>query len=132
MAEISQDQFLQRYGNLMLQIWGVPALLERFKKEPSKVLTEYGLDPEKAGVTLLAPGAPNALGVKDSSEESAYTLWIQGKAAGNIPFYFVEQAPEGVAGQGLSDTELMAVAGGASSASLAINISCCCCSPCCS
>ena len=126
MAEITEDQFLQRYGNLMLQIWGVPALLERFKKEPPQVLKEYGLDPQKADVTLLAPGTPNALGITDSSEHGAYTLWIQGKAAGNIPFYYLEQAPEGVGGQGLSDSELMAVAGG-----LDISISCCCCTPCC-
>jgi hypothetical protein len=126
MAEITEDQFLQRYGNLMLQIWGVPDLLERFKKEPAHVLKEYGLDPEKAEVTLLTPGTPNALGITDSSEHGAYTLWIQGKAAGNIPFYYLEQAPEGVGGQGLSDSELMAVAGG-----LSISISCCCCTPCC-
>jgi len=126
MAEITQDQFLQRYGNLMLQIWGVPALLERFKKEPTQVLKEYGLDPQKAEVTLLTPGAPNALGITESSEQGAYTLWIQGKAAGNIPFYYLEQAPEEVGGQGLSDSELMAVAGG-----LSISISCCSCTPCC-
>src|SRR5437762_12576702 len=99
MAEITEDQFLQRYGNLMLQLWGVPALLERFKKESAQVLTEYGLDPEKAEVTLLSPGTPNALGITDSSEHGAYSLWIQGKAAGNIPFYYLEQAPEGEIGR---------------------------------
>jgi|SRR5215475_8757506 len=124
MAEITEDQFLQRYGNLMLQIWGVPALLERFKKEPGSVLKEYGLDPEKATVTLLTPGNPNALGIMDASEHGAFTLWIQGKAAGNIPVYFLEQPPEGVGGEELSDSELMSVAGG-------LSISCCSCTPCC-
>jgi len=124
MAEITQDQFLQRYGNLMVQIWGMPALLERFKKEPGTVLTEHGLDPERANVKLLSPGTPNDLGIADATMESAFKLWTEGKKRGTIPFYYVEQPPEGLGGEPLSDSELMAVAGG-------WTVSSCCCSPCC-
>jgi hypothetical protein len=124
MAEISQDQFLQRYGNLMVQLWGMPALLTRFKKEPAAVLKEHGLDSGTAKVKLLKPGEPNELGITSPTMESAYQLWIQGKYKGTIPFYFVDHPPEGAGGEALSDSELMAVAGG-------LSISCCCCSPCC-
>jgi hypothetical protein len=124
MAELTQDQFLQRYGNLMVQLWGMPALLDRFKKEPSAVLKEHGLDPERAQVNLLKPGTPNDLGVTDATMESAYKLWTDGKKRGKIPFYFVEQPPEGAGGEALSDSDLMAIAGGWS-------ISCCSCTPCC-
>ncbi|HEY2380629.1 MAG TPA: hypothetical protein VGK48_05545 [Terriglobia bacterium] len=125
MAEITQAQFLQRYGNLMVQIWGMPSLLDRFKKEPTAVLKEHGLDTGKASVTLLQPGTPNALGINDSTAESAYQLWVEGQKKGNIPFYFVSQPPEGTGSESLSDSELMAVAGGA------LSISSCCCTPCC-
>jgi len=124
MAEITQTQFLQRYGNLMVQIWGMPALLDRFQKEPNAVLKEHGLDTDNAKVTLLKPGTPNALGITDSTAESAYQLWVEGKKKGNIPFYFVAHPPEGTGGEALSDSELMSVAGGWS-------ISCCSCTPCC-
>lgn len=126
MAELTQDQFLQRYGNLMVHIWGMPALLERFQKDPGTVLKEHGLDSESAKVTLLTPGTPNALGVTDQTMESQYKMWTEGKKKGNIPFYYVAQPPEGAGGEALSDSELMAVAGGG-------DISCCCCcTPCCS
>ena len=125
MAELTQENFLQRYGNLMVQIWGVPALKDRFKKDPTAVLKEYGMDTEGARVTLLGPGMPNALGITDCTMESQYRLWVQGKQKGDIPFYYVEQAPEGAGREALTDEELMAVAGGWS-------ISCCCCTPCCS
>ncbi|HEY2379674.1 MAG TPA: hypothetical protein VGK48_00710 [Terriglobia bacterium] len=124
MAEITQAQFLQRYGNLMVQIWGMPSLLDRFKKEPSAVLKEHGLDAEKASVTLLQPGAPNSLGITDTTADSAYQLWVEGKKKGNIPFYFVAHPPEGTGSEALSDSELMSVAGG-------LSISSCCCTPCC-
>lgn len=125
MAELSKEQFLQRYGNLMIHIWGMPALLERFRKEAAVVLKEHGLDTDKAAVTLLKPGEPNALGVTDSTADSQYQLWIEGKKAGNIPFYYVDQPPEGAGGEAITDAELMSVAGGG-------GISCCCsCTPCC-
>lgn len=126
MPEINQDQFLQRYGNTMVHLWGMPALLERFKKEPTVVLKEYGLDPGSASITLLSPGMPNELGITDPTAESQFKLWTEGKKKGRIPFYFVEQPPEGLGGEAISDSELMAVAGGG-------DISCCCCcTPCCS
>lgn len=124
MAEITQDQFLQRYGNLMVTIWGMPALLQRFKHEPAAVLKEHGLDTGTAKVALLTPGTPNDLGVADATMESQYKLWIEGKKRGSIPFYYIEHPPEGMGGEPLSDSELMAVAGG-------WTVSSCCCSPCC-
>jgi hypothetical protein len=125
MAEITQDQFLQRYGNIMVHLWGMPAMKERFKRNPAEVLNEYGLDPGNATVTLLTPGTPNQFGITDQTMESQYRLWLQGKQAGSIPFYYVEQPPEGIGSEALSEEELMAVAGGG-------DISCCCCcSPCC-
>jgi hypothetical protein len=126
MAELTQDQFLQRYGNLMVLIWGMPALLERFQNEPAAVLKENGLDPGNAKVTLLSPGTPNSLGVTDATMESQFRMWTEGKKKGDIPFYYVAKPPEGTGGEPLSDAELMAVAGGG-------DISCCCCcTPCCS
>ncbi len=127
MAELSQEQFLQRWGNLLVHSWGMPALKERFKSEPAEVLKEYGLDPDGATITLLAPGTPNDLGITDQTFESQYRLWMQGKQRGNIPLYYVEEPPEGVGGEQLSDEELMAVAGGVDTVSC-----CCCCTPCCS
>jgi hypothetical protein len=126
MADITQDQFLQRYGQIMVHLWGMPALLDRFKKEPDKVLKEYGLDPGTAKVTLLKPGTKNDLGITEQTMESQHRLWTEGKAKGNIPFYYVEEPPEGTGGEAISDAELMAVAGGGTISC------CCCCSPCCS
>jgi hypothetical protein len=126
MAEITQDQFLQRYGNLMVHLWGMPALKQRFQSDPAAVLREYDMDPENARITLLQPGQPNALGISDATMESQYRLWTQGKQRGNIPFYYVSEPPEGIGGEALSDEELMAVAGGGDIKC------CCCCSPCCS
>lgn len=82
MADITQDQFLQRYGNIMVHIWGMPALLERFKREPQTVLKEYGLDPGAAKVALLTPGTPNELGITDQTMESQFRLWTEGKQLG--------------------------------------------------
>jgi hypothetical protein len=122
MAEVSQEQFLRSYGTVIVQNWAMPAFKERLKREPATVLKEFGLDPEGATVTILAPGTPNALGISDATAESQYRLWVQGKQRGNIPFYVSDEPPEGAGGEALTDEELMAVAGG---------ISCCCCTPCC-
>lgn len=125
MADLTQEQFLQRYGNFMVHIWGMPALLTRFQSDPTTVLKEYGLDAGNAKITLLKPGTSNSLGIKDPTAESQFALWSQGKAKGDIPFYYVTEPPEGVGGEAISDEELMAVAGGGS-------VSCCCsCTPCC-
>jgi hypothetical protein len=125
MAEISEEQFLQRYGSLIVQSWAMPAFKERLGSEPAVVLKEFGLDPGTARITVLKPGTPNALGVTDATVESQYRMWVQGKQQGNIPLYIADEPPEGAGGEVLSDEELMAVAGGWS-------VSCCCCTPCCS
>lgn len=126
MADLTKEQFLQRYGNFMVHIWGMKALLDRFKREPGVVLKEYGLDPGNAKVTILTPGTPNNLGIKEATMDSQFQLWTQGKQKGNIPFYYIAEPPEGIGGESISDEELMAVAGGGSVSC------CCCCSPCCS
>lgn len=126
MAELTQEQFLQRYGNFMVHLWGMPALLTRFKSDAATVLKEYGLDAGTAKVVILTPGSKNNLNITEPTAQSQFELWTKGKAKGEISFYYVAQPPEGIGGEAISDEELMAVAGGG-------NISCCCCcTPCCS
>jgi hypothetical protein len=125
MAEVSEDRFLQIYGNIIVQSWALPAFKERLESETAEVLKEYGLDPGNATITLLQPNQPNALGVTDKTAESQYQMWILGKQRGNIPFYVADEPPEGAGGEALSDEELMALAGGGWS------VSCCSCTPCC-
>lgn len=126
MAQLTQEQFLQRYGNFMVHLWGMPALLTRFKTDAATVLKEYGLDSEGVKVTPMTPDTPNNLGIKDKTMESQFQLWNLGKQKGEIPFYYVTEPPEGVGGEAISDEELMAVAGGGTISC------CCCCTPCCS
>jgi hypothetical protein len=120
MADISTDKFLQAYGNFLVSAWGAPALKNRFKKDPEKVLKEFGLDPEGAKVIIEPPGSPST----QATPESAAKLWNDGKKAGRIRFLFPEEPPADLKTGVLSDKELEAVAGGVG------NI-CCCCTPCC-
>src|SRR6185295_5001914 len=121
MADITTDKFLTAYGNFLVAAWGAPALKNRFKKDPEKVLKEFGLDPETAKVAIEAPGPLNTAG---ATPESAAKLWNDGKKAGRIRFVFPEEPPQDLKTGVLSDKELEAVAGGVG------NI-CCCCTPCC-
>jgi hypothetical protein len=127
MAELSEDQFLQRYGHLIVQSWAMPAFKERLQNEPAEVLKECGLDSGGARITLLSPGQPNPLGLTgESTAESQYRMWVEGKRQGNIPLYVVDEPPEGAGAEALSDEELMGVAGGRGWGQY-----CCCCTPCC-
>ena len=120
MADISTDRFLQAYGNFLVAAWGGPPLKNRFKKDPEKVLKEFGLDPEGAKVSIEPPGPPSA----QATPESAAKLWNEGKKAGRIRFLFPEEPPQDLKTGVLSDKELEAVAGG-------VGNCCCCCTPCC-
>jgi len=122
MADIATDKFLQAYGNFLVQAWGMPALKNRFKKEPEKVLKEFGLDPEGAKVIVEPPGPKSA----QATPESAAKLWNEGKKAGKIRFIFPEEPPADLKTKELTDDQLHAVAGGMASANY-----CCCCTPCC-
>ena len=124
MAEVSTEKFLQCYGNLLVQAWGMPALMERLKADPKAVLKEFGLDAGDSKVNYLVPGQPNNLSITEPSAESQAELWNHGLTAGEIDLYIPDSPPEDAGSTELSDEELMEVAGGWS-------ISCCCCSPCC-
>jgi hypothetical protein len=121
MADISTEKFLHAYGNFLVQAWGMPALKNRFKKEPEKVLKEFGLDPEGAKVLIKPPGPPSP----QATPESAAKLWNEGKKKGTIEFIFPEEPPADLKTQTLTDDQLQAIAGGEGNY-------CCCCTPCCS
>jgi len=123
MADISTEKFLQAYGQLLVQLWGLPPLKKRFHNEPEKVLKEFGLDPEGARVMIESPGGKPGW-IPEATPESQVKLWNEGKKAGKIRFIFPENPPEDLSTQALSDKELEAIAGGSS-------YNCCCCSPCC-
>jgi hypothetical protein len=124
MADISTHEFLEKYGHFLVQCWGLPALKQRFKREPEKVLKEFGLDTEGAKIAIKAPGSANVPKAMQTPE-SQVQLWNEGKKSGKIDFYFPEEPPkEGAGALELSEDELMAVAGGGFYA-------CCCCCPCC-
>ena len=108
MPEIATDKFLQAYGSFLVQAWGMPPLKNRFKKDPEKVLKEFGLDPEGAKVLIESPGPKSAA----ATPESAADLWNQGKKAGKIRFIFPEEPPVELQTQVLSDEQLEAIAGG--------------------
>ena len=123
MTEVSNEKFLQSYGNFLVQSWGNPALKSRFKQDPAKVLTEFGLDPEGAVVEIDSPEGPPGWSA-DATPESQVRMWNEGKKAGKIRFIYPEEPPQDLKTADLSDQELEAIAGGNVTA-------CCCCSPCC-
>jgi len=124
MTEVSSEKFLHSYGNFLVRSWGDPALKSRFKQDPAKVLTEFGLDPEGAVVEIDSPEGPPGW-CADATPESQVRMWNEGKKAGRIRFIYPEEPPQDLKTADLSEEELAAIAGGDA---------CCCCSccPCCS
>ena len=120
MADVSNEKFLHAYGSFLVMSWGNPALKNRFKADPEKVLKEFGLDPEGAKIVIEKPGPPGP----NATADSAVKLWNEGKKAGKIRFFYPEEPPADLKTAVLSDQELEAVAGGWS-------VSCCSCTPCC-
>ena len=123
MADIQSDKFLKAYGNFLVKAWGMPPLKNRFKKEPEKVLREFGLDPEGAKVIVEPPGPPSP----QATAESAVKLWNEGKKAGRIRFVFPEEPPADLKTEILTDKQLEAIAGGMASS----DGGCTTCCPCC-
>ncbi len=120
--EVSQEKFLQIYGNLLINTWELAELKKRFKESPAAVLKEFGLDPGTAKVTVKHPMEhPDPA---QCTPESQYRLWQEGIKSGKIDFIYPEEPPEGAMNMELSEEQLMAVAGG--------GYYCCCCTPCCS
>ena len=118
---MTEEQFLQVYGNLLVQTWGDPELKARFLSHPEEVLREFGLDCGNATVELVSPFAE---ATEECTPESQVALWNEGLKTGKIRFVYPENPPEGMSTE-LSEEQLEAVAGGDNS------ISCCCCTPCC-
>jgi hypothetical protein len=120
MADLSEQEFLEKYGRFLVTSWGTPPVKKRFKEDPAKVLKEFGLDPGNAQVLVEKPGPPSA----QATKESAAKLWNDGKKAGKIRFIYPEEPPADLATMDLTDDQLEAIAGG--------GYYCCCCTPCCS
>jgi hypothetical protein len=118
---ITEEQFLQVYGNLLVQTWSDAELKARFLSHPEEVLREFGLDCGNATVELVSPMAE---ATEECTPESQVTLWNEGLKTGKIRFIYPENPPEGMSGE-LSEEQLEAVAGGD------WTVSCCCCTPCC-
>jgi hypothetical protein len=124
MPDISSEKFLNAYGSFLVQAWGLPPLKNRFKKDPEKVLKEFGLDPEGAKVTIEPPGPKST----QATPESAVKLWNDGKKAGHIRFIFPEEPPSDLKTKTLNDHQLEVIAGGVEAI---MGDYCCCCTPCC-
>ena len=119
--QVSEEKFLQIYGNLLVQTWAFDELKQRFKKNPAQVLKDFGLDPGTAKVNIIPPwDEPDP---EKCTPESQYRMWKDGLASGSIDFVYPEQPPEGGGGEQLSMDQLEAISGG--------GYYCCCCSPCC-
>jgi hypothetical protein len=120
---VSEEKFLQIYGNILTRTWDDAELKKRFMDSPEEVLKEFGLDPGTAKVTIKKPwDDPDP---KLCTPESQVAMWNTGLKSGAIDFIYPEVMPEGAEGMELSAEQLEAVAGGGDSC-------CCCCTPCCS
>jgi hypothetical protein len=120
---VSEEKFLQIYGNVLTKTWGDPEFKERFTNETGDVLKEFGLDPGTSVIRLVQPGSTTS----DESlctAQSQVKLWNDGLESGSIDFYYPSEMPEGAERMELSAEQLEAVAGGGDC--------CCCCTPCCS
>ncbi|HPY74224.1 MAG: hypothetical protein KBC30_03085 [Planctomycetes bacterium] len=118
---VTEEKFLQIYGNLLVQTWGDAELKARFMNNPAEVLKEFGLDAGNATIELISPQEE---ATPECTPESQVKMWNEGLQSGKIQFVYPENPPEGISGE-LSEEQLEAVAGGWSVGS-------CCCTPCCS
>ena len=119
---ISVEEFLQVYGNLLVQTWGDDELKARFLSHPEEVLREFGLDCGNATVELVSPLSEM---VEEATPESQVQLWNEGLKTGKIRFIYPENPPEEISSE-LAEAQLEAVAGGNGYYCTA-----CCCTPCC-
>ena len=119
MADVQGKKFLEIYGHLLVQTWGLPQLKQRFKADPAAVLKEFGLDPEGAKINLIKPGKITS----QTTPTSQVKLWNEGKKKGVIDFVYPEEPPEDIDSLQLSEEQLMLVGGAGTY--------CCSCCPCC-
>ena len=121
---MTEEKFLQAYGELLLNVWADEELKARLNAEPASVLKEHGLDPGSATVTVAAPDVANDTVPDKARVSTSLQHFSDGVAAGNVVFILPDAPTEDLASSGeLSEAELDAVAGG--------GMCCCCCCPCC-
>jgi hypothetical protein len=116
---VTQERFLQVYGNVLMRTWEDVALKRRFLENPAEVLREFGLDAGSASIKVIEPW--QAADPAQCTPESAVMLWNKGLESGEITFVYPSQLPEGAAGVQLSVAQMEAISGGCG----------CCCTPCC-
>ncbi|NLG48557.1 MAG: hypothetical protein GX552_00430 [Chloroflexi bacterium] len=119
MNQQERTQFVTKYGQLLSQAWSEDGkFIAALKADPSKVLLEFGLDPQGAQINIITTIQ------EDGSLEDQIRLWEEGKTKGAIDLYIPLEQPAELSEVELSDEELEAVAGGAACS--------CTCTPCCS
>ncbi len=116
---VTQERFLQVYGNILMRTWEDTALKARFLASPAEVLREFGLDAGSSSIKVIEPW--QAADPTQCTPESAVKLWNTGLESGEITFVYPSQLPEGAAGVQLSVSQMEAISGGCG----------CCCTPCC-
>lgn len=125
----ARSDFLQRYANIVAMSWADDNYLHRLLKDPNSILKEAGISVKESDRINVV-----TMESKDSGRgaiEDQIQLWEKGSRTGSYDL-LIALKPEGWTPENveLTDSQLMAVAGGLEEAS-SIDISCCCCTPCC-